>query len=340
MGKTERLKTRLLRSAVEENVETIRGLAPKSLRRVNRLVNALLSRRLRMALSLVVFLSGSHLVARFAWSSAASAAVTPGTSAAVTGLRLPGVASFSKPRPIDPAVLALGVRHVVIDAGHGGSNSGTAAAGGLKEKDLTIDIADRLRRLLVEHDVAVIMTREGDETVSLQQRAETANRGHGDIFVSIHLNSLTPRSARGVETYYLGSTDDPSLGEVAADENRDSGYSLSDMRTLLNRIYLDARKDESRRLAESIQQAVFRSLRRVNPALENRGVKTAPFLVLVATEMPAILAEVSCLSNDEEAKRLSRPEYRQVIAEALFGGVRAYAGERVSRFHKDTESGS
>jgi N-acetylmuramoyl-L-alanine amidase len=237
--------------------------------------------------------------------------------------------TFPRPEPIKTGVLALGINRVVLDAGHGGRNSGTLAAAGLIEKDLTIDIARRLRRLLLDAGVEVLMTREGDETVLLRERAELANDNSGDLFVSIHLNYLKGRRSRGVETYYLGPTTDPYVEEIAAQENRESGYSMSDMRVLLDRIYADLRRDESKALAESVQRALLGKLREVNPAIEDRGVKTAPFVVLVATEMPAILAEVSCLSHREEAELLKTADYRQTIAEALFAGIRSYAGNRV-----------
>ena len=128
-----------------------------------------------------------------------------------------------------------------------------------------------------------------------------------------------------METYYLGPTDDPYLTALAASENRDSGYSLADFRRLLEGVYADVRQGESRDLARAVQAELLRTLRDRSPGLEDRGVKTAPFLVLVSTQMPAILAEVSCLSNEEEARRLAEPDYRQQIAAALHAGIRAYA---------------
>jgi N-acetylmuramoyl-L-alanine amidase len=128
-----------------------------------------------------------------------------------------------------------------------------------------------------------------------------------------------------VETYYLGPTKDPLLTQLAAEENGASGYSIADLRKLLDRVYADVRRDESHRLAASLQEQLFTNLRTIDPGLENWGVKRAPFIVLVATEMPAVLAEVGCLSNDREAAMLKRPEYRQQIAQALFRGIHEYA---------------
>ncbi|MEO1370081.1 MAG: N-acetylmuramoyl-L-alanine amidase, partial [Acidobacteriota bacterium] len=220
----------------------------------------------------------------------------------------------------------LGAAHVVLDPGHGGADTGTTG-GGLSEKDMTLDIALRLRGELEEQGFEVFMTREDDSEISLRQRALQANSLRADLFVSIHINWIAQRSVSGLETYFLGGTDDPMLEALARKENRQSGYSLADMKGLLESIYTDVRQDESRQFASHVQRSLYRSLLRQNPQLRDRGVKTAPFVVLVATEMPAILAEVSCLSNEEEAKLLARPLYRQHIAEALSRGIRGYADE-------------
>ena len=227
--------------------------------------------------------------------------------------------------PVDAAVFPLAVRKIAIDPGHGGDSLGTHTPGGLVEKELTLDISRRLKKLLEADSFEVLMTREADRAVSLEQRGVAANQEGADIFVSIHLNWIENRKSRGVETYYLGATKDPYLTRLAAKENHDSGYSMADMRRLLDRIYADVRHDRSRELAEVVQSSLFSSLGRVNPGIEDRGVKAAPFIVLLATEMPAILAEVSCLSNEDEAELLTKPLYRQYIAEALAEGIRSYA---------------
>ncbi len=201
---------------------------------------------------------------------------------------------------------------------------------GLVEKELTLDISLRTAELLGAHGFEVRLTRDSDTPLPLNQRAAVANAMGGDVLVSIHVNWIPNRRVRGVETYWLGPTDDPFIKELAAAENRSSGYSLADFRRLLEGIYVDVRKDESRRLAEAVQAEMHKSLARLNPTLQDRGVKTAPFLVLVATEMPAILAEVSCLSNDEEARLLATANYRRRIAEALTAGIVAYAQQRAA----------
>jgi len=249
-------------------------------------------------------------------------AVGPNTLTAVPPLIV------GEPRPLDRAVFPVGVRRIVLDPGHGGKDVGSVTPDGHYEKDITLDIALRLRDLLqAQQGIEVLLTRDEDERVLLSQRARFANESKADLFLSIHLNWLEPATNRGVETFYLGPTEDPFLVQLAGRENRESGYSLADVRRLLDGIYLDLRQQESQQLAGSIQRALFHALKGETPALRDRGIKPAPFLVLVTTEMPAILAEVSCLSNRNEAARLATGEYRQSIAEALRAGIDAYTAK-------------
>ncbi len=348
MSNADRLKRRLLHDLVQQNVDLIHNVRPRYRRRVPR-------RRLAAVLGLLVLstaLAGSaRLVSTLAASPAATtspitltvpavaaAAIPPplapgaaaGPAAAGAGVPLfaAGRAGLAAALSIDAAVLPLAVRKIAIDAGHGGDSHGTKTPFGLLEKDITLDIARRLQQLLEEeHSFAVIMTRRDDSAVNLAERAAIANRMGADIFVSVHVNWIEDRAARGVETYFLGPTNDPVLNRLAAAENRDSGYSMADMHQLLDGIYASVRQDKSRRLAGMVQGALYRSLGKVNPKVENRGVKSAPFIVLLSTQMPAILAEVSCLSNDEEARLLAKPLYRQYIAAALADGLLAYASD-------------
>jgi N-acetylmuramoyl-L-alanine amidase len=233
--------------------------------------------------------------------------------------------TFPAPVPVDLTVIPLRVKKIALDPGHGGKDVGTSLATGLTEKELTLDIGMHLRRLLEQATFEVLMTRDKDATMSLARRTALANARGADLFVSIHVNWIDGSRGRGMETYYLGPTEDPVALQLAAQENRDSGYSLADFRRLLDQIYLSVRRDESRRLAETVQRTLVTSLQAQNPSPVNRGVKTAPFAVLVGTEMPAILAEVACLSNAEEALLLATAQYRQAIAQALFQGIRLYA---------------
>jgi N-acetylmuramoyl-L-alanine amidase len=256
----------------------------------------------------------------------------PEESSAVTKVPLlltygPRTSEFTLPEPghVDLFAFPLAVRRIVIDPGHGGEDPGVTAGGGLREKEITLDIAQRLSTLLLAASFEVFLTREKDASVSLERRTQFANAVGGDVLVSIHINWIETRHTRGVETYYLGPTENPASLRLARVENQQSGYSVADFRRLLDGVYLDVKRGESRKLAETVQRELVHFLRKTNPTLENRSVKTAPFLVLVDATMPAILTEVSCLSNPEEARLLANSDYRQQIAQALFTGVRTYA---------------
>jgi N-acetylmuramoyl-L-alanine amidase len=337
MTDVDRVKRQMLREVVRENVDLKHGRLPRRKHARKGIWQRLSPAARAAALSLLVtVLLGSFWAV---WTVAAvrpveappSVAMAVATETAVpvrAAAPAPKVSEASDPRPgpaVDASVFPLAVRRIVLDPGHGGDNEGTHAPLGLVEKELTLDIAGRLHRLLAARGFEVLVTRRGDEAVSLQDRAVLANDAEADIFVSIHLNWIEDQKTRGIETYYLGPTNDPYLTQLAAAENRDSGHSLADVRRLLDRIYAGVRQDNSRKLAESVQASLFQSLGKLNPTLKDRGVKAAPFIVLLDTEMPAILAEVSCLSNEEEARLLTQPQYRQYIAEALADGIRSYA---------------
>jgi len=341
LGDTTRLKQRLLRAAVQENVDIVQGNWP---RRNERKPRRWPWWTASLALvPLLVLIGSTRTPAR---DAPAESLASPASNAslALPGATIP-VSSVSAdprlqaPHSIDPAVFPLPVRRVIIDPGHGGRNRGTVSPRGLLEKDLTLDIAMRLGLLLQEAGYEIVLTRHGDEDVSLAERTVIANGTAGDAFVSIHVNWFTTRQSRAIETYYLGGTEDPELNRLAAAENGDSGYSLADFKRLLEGVYAGVRQEESRRLADAVDAALFRSLRVVNPALTDRGVKTAPFVVLIGTAMPAVLAEVSCLSNEEEAGLLTKPLYRQYIAEALAAGVRSYAGAVEDKPHAADTAG-
>jgi N-acetylmuramoyl-L-alanine amidase len=321
-GQSDRVKRRALRQAVTENLDTIRGLPPRGVRPNVRL-GRLWLRRISMVVVPLTLAGSTFLLSKPVVEPmfVVQRSVPRKTGGPVTQQLI----SYEK---VDPAALPLSVHRVVIDAGHGGTDPG-AALPELSEKAITLDIAMRLRRLLTQSGFEVIATRSDDHLIPLRERAHIANVSASDIFVSIHVNSIVDHTnEHGVETYYLGPTRDAKLTELAAEENRESGYSLADMRKLLDGIYLDARRDESQRLARIVQAQLYGGLRNADPGLQNWGVKRAPFLVLVATEMPAILAEVGCISNDKEVAMLHKPEYRDRIAHALFDGIRAYAFEK------------
>lgn len=334
----EQLKADILKSAIEDNVDAIQGRLPAPVRQSQGGGRHASRWRSRLALAAAIVIASVGIARRPTGvtpgvATTTAVATAEGTRAADATRTARMAVSEGRPdetvlsRTMDPGVLALSVRRIVLDAGHGGENLGTSSASGLTEKDVTLDIAQRVRALTVARGFEVVMTRTRDETLSLQERAATANQQRGDIFVSIHVNALSPASANGIETYYLGPSNGAEHEAIVAAENQHSGYSLSDMRALLEKIYTDARRDQSRRLAAAVQKALLSTSRTVDQSVADRGVKMAPFVVLSATEMPAILAEVSCLSNRKEAERLSTTAYRQAIAEAVVAGIENFAFE-------------
>jgi len=223
--------------------------------------------------------------------------------------------------------LGLKIGRIVIDAGHGGHDTGTIGPNGLMEKDLVLDVALRLGRLLETRLGAdVIYTRDDDTFIPLETRTAIANQHQADLFISIHANSSSDPEARGVETYYLNFTSNPDALEVAARENALSEKSIFQLQDLVKKITLKDKIDESRELATDVQQSLYSGLATRHSTLRDRGVKKAPFVVLIGANMPSILAEISFVSNPTDEARLQTPEYRQKIAESLYKGIAKYAG--------------
>lgn len=220
--------------------------------------------------------------------------------------------------------LGLKVGRIVLDPGHGGHDTGTIGPGGLREKDLVLDVALRLGRLIGERmGSEVIYTRTDDRYVPLEARTELANQSQADLFLSIHANSSRLRSAAGPETFYLNFTTAPDALEVAARENAPSARTIHELQDLVLKIAQKEKVQESREFASRVQKALYRNLR-LSPG-RNRGVKKAPFVVLIGAQMPSVLAEVAFLSNPREERLLKQPEYRQRLAEALYRGLFEYA---------------
>jgi N-acetylmuramoyl-L-alanine amidase len=221
--------------------------------------------------------------------------------------------------------LGLKIGRIVIDAGHGGHDSGTTGPGGIEEKQVVLDVALRLGKLLKQRLGAdVIFTRDNDTFIPLETRTAIANKAQADLFLSIHANSSPDSSARGVETYYLNFTTSPDALEVAARENAVSDESIHELSDLVKKITLKDKIDESREFAADVQRSLFSDLEEGNPGLRDRGVKKAPFVVLIGANMPSILAEISFLTNSDDARELQQPAYRQRIAESLYRGVARY----------------
>ncbi|MCU1271644.1 MAG: N-acetylmuramoyl-L-alanine amidase [Acidobacteriaceae bacterium] len=221
--------------------------------------------------------------------------------------------------------LGLRIGKIVIDPGHGGHDTGTIGPDGLLEKELVLEVSRRLGKLLAARlGAEVAFTRRDDTFIPLETRTSIANQEQADLFVSVHANSSRDPDARGVETYYLNFTSSPEALEVAARENAASDKSIHELQDLVKKIALKEKIEESREFASDVQGALHSGLAARNPGERNRGVKKAPFVVLIGANMPSILAEISFLSNPTDERRLRTPEYRQRIAESLYRGIARY----------------
>jgi N-acetylmuramoyl-L-alanine amidase len=221
--------------------------------------------------------------------------------------------------------LGLKIGKIVIDPGHGGHDTGTIGPNGLEEKDLVLEVGKRLGKLLETRlGAEVVYTRKDDTFIPLETRTAIANQDRADLFISIHANSSHDSAARGVETYYLNFTSSPEALEVAARENAVSEKSIYELQDLVKKIAMKEKIEESREFAGDVQQSLHSGLAVKSPAIRDRGVKKAPFIVLIGANMPSILAEISFVSNPSDERRLETSEYRQRIAESLYRGVARY----------------
>lgn len=224
-------------------------------------------------------------------------------------------------------VLGLKLGRIVIDPGHGGHDNGTHGPSGLQEKDLVLDVSKRLAKLLEERlGSEVILTRSDDTFIPLEERTQIANDKKADLFLSVHANSSQIRTADGVETYYLSFTTSKTALDVAARENASSQRSIYDLQELLQKIALKDKVDESREFASRVQTALTALSVKSGTKIRDRGVRKAPFVVLIGASMPSVLAEIGFLSNAADETLMRKPEQRQKIAEALYKGVASYAG--------------
>ena len=231
-------------------------------------------------------------------------------------------------------VRALGLKlsRVVIDPGHGGHDQGTAGPHGLLEKDVVLDVAQRLGALIEERMGAeVIYTRSDDTFIPLQARTAMANDKKADLFLSIHANSSPVAPVAGIETFYLSLKGTKYATDVAARENASFEKSVFDLPDLVAQIAKNDKAQESKEFAERIQAALYAFSVRNVPGSKDRGVKSAPFVVLIGAHMPSVLAEIGFLTNTKEESLLKKPDYRQKLAEALYRGVSKYA-ESLSHF--------
>jgi N-acetylmuramoyl-L-alanine amidase len=222
--------------------------------------------------------------------------------------------------------LGLKIGRIVIDAGHGGHDTGTIGPTGLMEKDLCLDVALRLGKIIQQKlpGAEIVYTRSDDTFIPLEDRTRIANDAKADLFVSIHANSSPDHGARGVETYYLNMRGSADAMEVAARENAVSQQGIHDLEDIVKKIARTEKIDESKELAEDIQDSLSKRIQKTAKPVKNRGVRKAPFVVLIGADMPSILTEISFLSNPTDEQLLKKPEHRQRVAEGLYQGVADY----------------
>jgi N-acetylmuramoyl-L-alanine amidase len=222
--------------------------------------------------------------------------------------------------------LGLKIGRIVIDAGHGGHDTGTIGPTGLMEKDLCLDVALRLGKIIQQRlpSADVVFTRSDDTFIPLEERTHIANEAKADMFISIHANSSQDSGARGIETYYLNLKGSDEAMEVAARENATSGEGIHELQDLVKQIARTEKIDESREFAEDVQDSLAKRVQKAAKPVKNRGVRKAPFVVLIGADMPSILTEISFLSNPADEKMLKQPEHRQRVAEGIYQGVASY----------------
>ncbi len=221
------------------------------------------------------------------------------------------------------------VRRVVIDAGHGGHDPGASGSNGIVEKNVVLDVAKRIKKILESKgNYEVYLTRDKDKFLSLEERTVVANEKNADLFISVHANAHNNRSISGLETYFLNFTNDAEALKVAARENKISMKRVhrtrSESEVILASLELQNNRDESLRLANYVHGSMVSEVDRNYGHVKDLGVKEALFYVLFGAKMPSVLVEVSFITNPEEARRLKSPTYRQHLASGIAGGVDKY----------------
>lgn len=258
----------------------------------------------------------------------------PADSSAISLPRATMVLDAPDPLPEGvPSVARLYGLHletIVIDAGHGGRDPGAMGRDGLREKDVTLDIARRLKKQLEAHPgYRVLLTRDDDQSMVLRDRIEFANRSEADLFVSLHVNWLPVDSIAPIETYYYGPNSDPRALRLAQRENRNSGYTVAEFNDLTQRLRLDLKTQESQDAAHAIQEGLIDGLRQMGRDVADWGAKSSDFMVLLGVEAPSILAEIGSLSNSDEESMLNTVSYREKLAYILGEGISTYLERHV-----------
>ncbi|MEJ2695433.1 MAG: N-acetylmuramoyl-L-alanine amidase [Candidatus Sulfobium sp.] len=342
LKRESRTRQSILRGVYEENLKILgRRGSVLSRRRPFYLRKLFLS---LMVTAIAIFLHFQYRSAPFTSESQVSAGITarqpiPATVVRSPLLHYPDVSGFKaimhEPGMPISNIFGLGVKRIMIDAGHGGVDRGTTGELGTREKDLTLDIAERLKGLLEKDGrYKVLMTRDRDITVPLNERVKMARMEKADLFVSIHLNYVPSKPINLIETYYFGPSSDDKALKLAEKENAGSNYGMSDFREIIAKLGETMKLQESRELASSIQKELFINIKKENGIAYDYGVKRAPFVVLLGSDVPAVLAEVSCLSNRAEERRLNTERHRENIAHYLEAGILDYLNKGDNYYDK------
>jgi len=335
-NRERRMKREIFRGLYEDNLSllgrtTARAYVRKRLPRAAKL--ALFAGTLALgilftgsSLSPVLF-PVQQIQARFVSTTPPSAAPVqpsaPSSAAQPAGLD-PALFKGGRGLPLSSA-FGLGVKTILLDPGHGGEDTGCIGRGGTREKEIALDIARRLKRRLEGRTSAeVLMTRDTDVTLPLGERVAIAHAKHADLFVSIHLNFVPNKPINIIETFYFGPGTDAASLELARRENSGQGPGMSELREIIERMETQMRREESPKLAAAIQNSLYRNSHREDTGILDYGTKRGPFVVLNQAEVPAVLAEVSCLSNREEEERLGTPGHREDLAAYLETGILDY----------------
>jgi N-acetylmuramoyl-L-alanine amidase len=317
------------KNSAEDTVSTFEQPAANSKSAINSTINA--GTKGAGATSGASTGSNSSAVARDSLPGAKSAK-SKSVKATTMGAKPDLIRPASAPQPTRDGqstltrTLGLKIGRIVIDAGHGGHDTGTIGPTGLMEKDLCLDVALRLGKIIEQRlpGADVVYTRSDDTFVPLEERTNIANQAKADLFISIHANSSRDHAARGIETYYLNLKGSAEAMEVAARENATAQGGVHELQDLVLKIARTEKIDESRELAEDVQDSLAKRMQKNSKPAKNRGVRKAPFVVLIGADMPSILTEISFLSNPADEQLLKKPEQRQKVAEGLYQGVVSY----------------
>jgi len=238
------------------------------------------------------------------------------------------------------SVFGLGVQTIVIDPGHGGRDPGAVGSQGTREKDIVLDIALHLRDQLMESGrYRVLLTRETDTFMSLDDRVKFSNLNQADLFISLHINALPQKEFNVTETFYFGPPSDDYTLRIAEQENRGSEVLNRDFRNMIKKIGDVLKEQESATLAATIQHSLFTNMEKYDRVIADNGTKIAPFVVLLGVDAPSVLVEISCISKSEEETNLNNPAYREKITSSLEGGINGYLIQRESQIVKGDDNG-